>query len=79
MDNRDLTTQLLNIRLQAGITLKLWKGLSYDAKIQYELLQEEDHNLYDEDSYYVRNLVNTTSTWNKTTNVITLIFLKVIF
>ncbi len=71
MDNRDLTTQLLNIRLQAGITLKLWKGLSYDAKIQYELLQEEDHNLYDEDSYYVRNLVNTTSTWNKTTNVIT--------
>lgn len=32
MDNRDLTTQKLNIRLQAGITLQLLKGLSYDAE-----------------------------------------------
>ena len=48
----------LNIRLQAGITLQLLKGLSYDAKVQYEILQDESRNLYKEGSYYVRNLVN---------------------
>ena len=52
-----------NIRLQAGITLQLLKGLSYDAKVQYEILQDESRNLYKEGSYYVRNLVNTSSTW----------------
>ncbi|NJC20158.1 MULTISPECIES: SusC/RagA family TonB-linked outer membrane protein [Butyricimonas] len=71
MDNRDLTTQKLNIRLQAGITLQLLKGLSYDAKVQYEILQDESRNLYKEGSYYVRNLVNTSSTWNKTDGTVT--------
>lgn len=71
MNNRDLTTQLLNVRLQAGVTLKLMKGFTYDAKFQYELLQNETRNLYKEGSFYVRNMVNTSSTWNKASNTIT--------
>lgn len=71
MDARELTTQLLNARFQAGVTLKLMKGLTYDAKFQYELVQNETRNLYEEGSFYVRNTVNTSSTWNKADNTIT--------
>lgn len=71
MENRDLTTETLNVRLQAGINVKLWKGLTYDAKLQYDMLQSENRNLYGEETYYVRNLVNTSSTWDKTNNTVT--------
>lgn len=40
-------------------------------KVQYEILQDESRNLYKEGSYYVRNLVNTSSTWNKTDGTVT--------
>ncbi len=71
MNNRDLTDETLNIRLQAGLSVKLMKGLTYDGKFQYELLQEDSKSRYMEDSYYVRNLVNTSSTWDKNNNTVT--------
>ncbi|MDD6896474.1 MAG: hypothetical protein PUD51_11565 [Prevotellaceae bacterium] len=61
----------INMRYQAGLTFKLLEGLSFDTKIQYESGRAMNHSLYDEATYYVRNIVNTSSTWNKTTGEIT--------
>ncbi|MBO9632333.1 MAG: TonB-dependent receptor plug domain-containing protein, partial [Chitinophagaceae bacterium] len=64
MNNRNITDKNLNLRLQAGLTAKLLKGLSYDAGFQFEYYNTDSRSHYREGSFYVRNLVNTTSTWN---------------
>lgn len=71
MNNREIGQEDMTFRFQTGFTAKLLKGLSYDAAIQYEQLNTENKNLNKENSFFVRNTVNTTSTWNKTTNTIT--------
>lgn len=64
-------TQNLNTRLQTGLKINLLKSLSYDVKFQYERLESKGSSLYDEESYYVRNYVNTSASWDKTNNKIT--------
>lgn len=68
VENRDRKTNTLNSRVQAGLTFKLIDGLVLDTKFQYEMLNAETRNYYREKSYFVRQLVNTTSTWDRTTN-----------
>ena len=70
MNHRELTNTRVNVRLQAGLNVKLLKGLTYDIKMQYEMLQEEQRNHYGEETYYVRNIVNTSSTWDKKDNTV---------
>ncbi|HEY9550990.1 MAG TPA: SusC/RagA family TonB-linked outer membrane protein, partial [Prevotella sp.] len=71
MENRDLHTKGLSTRLQAGLTFKIVNGLTFDTKIQYERIKTDSRDLYGESTYYVRNLVNTSSTWNRANNVVT--------
>ncbi|SEM26382.1 hypothetical protein SAMN05216436_10335 [bacterium A37T11] len=41
------------------------------SNIQKQLFNTNNRNLYNENTYYVRNKVNTSSTWDKTTNTVT--------
>lgn len=70
--NRKLTSENLSTRLQAGLRFKIIKGLTFDSKIQYELFNTNNKDIYNENTFKVRDAVNTTSTWNQTTNAITL-------
>jgi TonB-linked SusC/RagA family outer membrane protein len=69
--NRKITLEDLNTRLQAGLKFKIIPGLSLDSKIQYELFNTTSKNIYNDNTFLVRNTVNTAATWNQTTNVIT--------
>lgn len=64
--NRQLTTEQLNTRIQAGLTFKIMKGLSIDSKGQYELFNTYNRGFFNENTYYVRSTVNQATTWNQT-------------
>lgn len=64
--NRDLTTEQLNTRIQAGLTFKILKGLSIDSKGQYELFNTFNRGLFNENTFLVRSTVNQATTWNQT-------------
>jgi TonB-linked SusC/RagA family outer membrane protein len=64
IENRDLSSKQLNTRVQAGLTAKIIKGLSVESKIQYELFHTFNRNLYNDNTFYVRNLINTSAAWN---------------
>lgn len=55
---RDLTSQSHSFRLQTSLNFKLFKGLTYELKFQYEKLKTEIENYYSVDSYYVRDQLN---------------------
>ena len=61
----------MNARFQAGLKVNILKGLSVESKIQYELFNAENRSLYNQNSFYVRSMLNTTSTWDKETNKVT--------
>ncbi|MEJ2884607.1 SusC/RagA family TonB-linked outer membrane protein [Pedobacter sp. GR22-6] len=69
--NRKYKTEDLNLRLQAGLKFKLLKGLSVDTKVQYELANSFNSNYDNENTFEVRNTVNTAAIWDMTTNRIT--------
>lgn len=68
--NRDLKSSTLNSRVQAGLTFKIIDGLTLDTKFQYELLNGQTKNYYKEETYTVRYLVNTSSSWDRATNTV---------
>jgi TonB-linked SusC/RagA family outer membrane protein len=72
IQNRDLTATQLNTRVQAGLTARIIKGLTFDSKIQYELFNTFNRNLYNESTFQVRNTVNQAATWETPSNKITL-------
>lgn len=71
MESRDFRTNEINARVQAGLTFKLLKGLSFDSKIMYERISTSVKNITDESSFWVRGMVNETSSWNQYTNEVT--------
>lgn len=71
MENQDITASQINARVQAGFTLKLLKGLTFDTKFQYELYNTQNRALYNENTFLVRNTVNTAAYWDRTTNEVT--------
>jgi TonB-dependent starch-binding outer membrane protein SusC len=72
IQNRDLTTTQLNARVNAGVTVKLLKGLSVTSRIQYENFNSFNRGLYNENTFQVRSTVNTAVTWETPSNKITL-------
>ena len=68
--NRDLKSSTLNSRVQAGLTFKIIDGLTLNTKFQYELLNGQTKNYYKEETYTVRYLVNTSSSWDRATNTV---------
>lgn len=69
--NRSVRTTQLNTRVQAGLTVKLIKGLTIDSRIQYELFNNFNRNLYNDETFYVRNIVNLASSWDQASGKIT--------
>lgn len=59
-------------RLQAGFNVKIIEGLTVDLRYQTENTQIKNRQLYDKDSYYVRNMVNDASTVDKQTGEVTM-------
>lgn len=65
IQNRKLTSEQLNTRIQAGLHFKIIPGLSVDVKGQYELFNTNNRGLYNENTYFVRNTVNVATFWNQ--------------
>lgn len=61
----------LNARLQLGLNFNIWKGLKFESRFQYEMIDQNTNSYYNEASYSVRDFINTTSTWDRTTNTVT--------
>ncbi len=69
-ESTDFTTKTLNARIQGGLTFKIIKGLTFDSRLQYEMLNNENREHYYENSFTVRQTVNTTSSWDRSDNTI---------
>lgn len=71
ISSRDITSKTLGTRIQAGLTFKIIDGLTLDTKLQYERYEQSNRSLYYEDSWTVRNTVNTTSAYDPETGKVT--------
>ena len=66
VENRSYKTKKDNIRIQLGLNAKIFKGLSYDMKYQYERNNSSYRNLDGEGTYATRYDVNFYSTFDGT-------------
>lgn len=66
MRGHDYTTKTINARIQGGLNFKLAKGISFETKYQYELLNTDTRNIDDETTWSTRSTINIASTSNKT-------------
>ncbi|MBC7886476.1 MAG: SusC/RagA family TonB-linked outer membrane protein [Ferruginibacter sp.] len=64
--NRDRTTKTYNTRVSAGLTFKLLKGLTFNSRVQYENIGINIKYIENDQTFAVRNQINSTSTWNQT-------------
>ena len=71
IENRELGYTQMNYRVQGGFTVRFLEGLTYDTKFQYERYNTHYTDIYNENTFAVRQHINTTSTWDKETNEIT--------
>ena len=71
IENRELGYTQMNVRIQGGFTVRFLEGLTYDTKFQYERYNTHYTDIYNENTFAVRQHINTTSTWDKETNEIT--------
>ncbi len=53
-----------NARIQAGLDIKIIKGLTYSTKFQYEMVNSSSETVYDESTYKTRLDVNMSTKWN---------------
>lgn len=56
--NRDYTTENIALRAQAGLRIRLCEGLTAEGKFQYERSSYETENYSNEETFFVRELVN---------------------
>ena len=71
IENRDLGRKELNTRIQGGFLVRLWEGFTFDTKLQYEMYNTYYKDVFNENTYYVRRLINTTSSWDKISDEVT--------
>jgi len=67
---RNLKSETLNARIQAGLNLKVMKGLTFDTKFQYERAKTDYNDFYDESTFYVRKLANSMTEYNDNTKTL---------
>ncbi|MBP5387514.1 MAG: SusC/RagA family TonB-linked outer membrane protein [Prevotella sp.] len=63
---RDYTTNTINARVQAALNFKLAKGINFETKFQYEILNTDTRNIDDETTFATRSTININSTSDKT-------------
>lgn len=68
---REYSRKMLNARINAGITLKLMKGLTFDSKFQYDYFDTKLREYHKEGSFEVRMRVNATSSWDRNAHTVT--------
>ena len=67
---RKRTNEQFSARVQAGLNFKIMKGLDLDSKVQYEKIKTDFSDYESDETFYVRNLVNTYVDYNNTTRVV---------
>ncbi len=70
VQNRKITNEDLSARIQGGVNIKIIKGLNFDSKIQYEKRKSDNDNYYNDETFYVRNTVNSLTDYNNVTKVV---------
>lgn len=56
--NRSYKTETTHYRINAGLNAKVWRNLVFDTKFQYEKSESDVRNYDNENTYYVRQMVN---------------------
>ena len=69
--NRQLKNSTLNGRFMGALVFKPLKGLTYESSFQYEFINSNTKNRHDDGTFYVRDMVNTSSSWDQKTNKVT--------
>jgi len=67
---RSRKNQVLSSRVQAGLNLKLFDGLTFDSKFQYERAKTDYEEVYDESTFYVRSLINRMTVYDNVTKTV---------
>lgn len=67
---RKIMSEQFSARVQGGFNVKIMQGLDIDVKVQYERIKTDNSNFNSEDTWYVRNMVNTYVDYNNTTKVV---------
>ena len=57
-DNMNNSSKFVDLKMQARINYNILKGLDIEGRYQYEWGDTKTRNLYNEETYVVRNLVN---------------------
>jgi len=72
-DHKDInsTNRVNTIIANSGLHAGIIKGLTADIRYQYQRQSGNNHILYDEGSFYARNMVNSYSQLNRSTGVVT--------
>ncbi|MCB0450945.1 MAG: TonB-dependent receptor, partial [Confluentibacter sp.] len=61
VQNRDLSTEQLNARINAGLTIDILDGLRFSSRVQYEQFRTTAENYYSDKTFSVRQFINETS------------------
>ncbi|WP_157471367.1 TonB-dependent receptor [Marinifilum fragile] len=69
-DNKDNSIDKKDVKLFAGLNYKILKGLDFDAKFQYEWGNTELEQVFNEQTFYTRNLVNYYTSLDKNGDLI---------
>ncbi len=67
---RETTSEELNARVQAGINIRLTKGLNWESKFQYERNTNVLENYQSEETFFVRDLVNSMTEYTNATQAV---------
>nr|WP_121271140.1 SusC/RagA family TonB-linked outer membrane protein [Pedobacter schmidteae] len=70
VQGRSRKNQALSSRVQAGLNLKIVKGLTFDSKFQYERAKTDYEEVYDENTFYVRSLINSMTNYDDVTKTV---------
>lgn len=63
INNTSKVNKSINARFQVGLNVNLMKGLTFETKLQYERIQTDYKTLHNDNTFYVRNKINTTTSW----------------
>lgn len=67
---RDYNTKTTRYRVNMGLNAKLWRGLVFDTKFQYERNEEKTRKYDSEETDFVRQLVNYYTEYDLTNDVL---------
>lgn len=72
---RDYETKTTQYRVNAGLNAKIWQGLSFDTKFQYEHSEAYTRQFDSDDTYRVRNMVDYYTKYDLDNDVLTTQFI----